>query len=196
VIAVEWYDLNHGFLSPTYPSERQEPEAIMFGMSAEAVTLIRQSREILGKKVLLIGSDYFKMDQLKKAGLDISENTLLPLSGFHIIDSKARHDFSKKFNERFKAEPETYAACVHDEVLWLTRAMEIAGSSTDMFKVRQAADKAITDLESQDRLIGGAHGGFLPNGQAKKYLISSNILRDGKLVRLKTITELKEIGLE
>jgi branched-chain amino acid transport system substrate-binding protein len=198
VIAVEWYDLNSTDFYPQLTRLKgKNPEAIMFGgMSAEAVTLIRQSREILGKKVLLIGSDYFKMDQLKKAGLDISENTLLPLSGFHIIDSQARHDFAKKFNERFKAVPETYAAIARDEILWLSRAVEIAGTSTDVFKIREAADRAMAELESQGRLIGGAHGGFLPNGQAKKYLISSNILQDGKLVRLKTITQLKEIGLE
>jgi ABC-type branched-subunit amino acid transport system substrate-binding protein len=198
VIAAEWYELKSTDFYPQLTRlKAKNPEAIMFGgMAAEAVTLIRQSREILGKKVLLIGSDYFKMDQLKKAGLEVSENTLVPLSGFHIINTKARHDFFRKFKDRFGAEPETYAACVHDEVLWLSRAMEMAGTEKDVFKVREAADPAMRELETQERLIGGAHGGFLPSGQAKKYYISTNVLREGKLVRLKMITDLKEIGLE
>jgi branched-chain amino acid transport system substrate-binding protein len=198
VIAVEWYELKSTDFYPQLTRlKAKTPEAIMFGgMSAEAVTLIRQSREILGKKVLLIGSDYFKLDQLKKAGLDVSENTMIPLSGFHIIDSKARNDFYKKFQDRFGAEAETYGACAHDEVLWLSRAIEIAGTNEDAFKIRDAADQAMRELEAQGLLIGGAHGGFLPNGQAKKYYISTNILRDGKLERLKMITDLKEIGLE
>lgn len=198
IIAVEWYDLNSTDFYPQLTRiKAKNPDAVKFGgMSAEAVTLIRQSREVLGKKILLIGSDYFKMDQLKKAGLDVSENTLIPLSGFHIIDTKARNDFFKRFKERFAAEPETYAACAHDEILWLSRAVEIAGTEKDVFKIREAADRAMIELESQGRLIGGVHGGFLPNGVGKKCYNSANILRDGKLVRLKTIEDLKEIGLE
>jgi len=196
VVAVEWYDLNSTDFYPQLTRlKSKNPEAIQFGgMSAEAVTLIRQAREILGKKVLLIGSNYFKLDQLKKAGLDVSENTLIPLSGFHVIDTKARNDFFQKFKDRFQAEPETYAALIHDEILYMTRAAEIAGTATDVYKVREAVDKAMVELESQGRLIAGAHGGFLPSGLAKKYYNSANLLRDGKLVRVKTISDLKEIG--
>ena len=198
VIAAEWYELKSTDFYPQLTRlKAKNPEAIMFGgMSAEAVSLIRQSREILGKKVLLIGSDYFKMDQLKKAGMDVSENTMIPLSGFHIIESKARNDFFQKFKDRFGAEAETYAACAHDEVLWLSRAMEIAGTPEDVYKIREAADPAMRELEGKGYLIGGAHGGFLPNGQAKRYYVSTNVIRDGKTVRLKMITDLKEIGLE
>jgi branched-chain amino acid transport system substrate-binding protein len=198
VIAVEWYELKSTDFYPQLTRlKAKNPETLMFGgMSAEAVILIRQSREILGKKVLLIGSDYFKMEQLKKAGLEVSENTMIPLSGFHIIDSPARQSFYKKFQDRFRAEAETYGACAHDEVLWISRAMEIAGTNIDAFKIREAADQAMRELEAKGLLIGGAHGGFLPNGQAKKYYIGTNILRDGKLERLKMITDLKEIGLE
>ncbi|HYB21918.1 MAG TPA: hypothetical protein VEH09_13365, partial [Thermodesulfobacteriota bacterium] len=127
-------------------------------------------------------------------GLDVSENTLIPLSGFHVIDTKARNDFFQKFKDRFQAEPETYAALIHDEILYMTRAAEIAGTATDAYKVREAVDKAMVELESQGRLIAGAHGGFLPSGLAKKYYNSANLLRDGKLVRVKTISDLKEIG--
>ena len=97
----------------------KNPDVIQFGgAAAEAVNLIRQAREVLGKKVLLMGSDYFKFDQLKKAGLDVWENTLIPLSGFDVIDNKAHEEFVKEYKARFGAEPETYSGLVHDEILY------------------------------------------------------------------------------
>jgi branched-chain amino acid transport system substrate-binding protein len=198
VVAVEWYDLGSTDFYPQLTQlKAKNPDVIQFGgAAAEAVTLIRQAREILGKEILLMGSDYFKLDQLKKAGLEVSENTLIPLSGFHLIDNKAHEEFFKKYKDRFGSDPETYAGIVHDEMLYLTRAAEIAGTATDAFKIRESVDKAMVELGGQGRLISGAHGGFLPSGVAKNYYISSNLMQNGKLVRKMTISSLKEIGLE
>lgn len=198
IVAVEWYDMGSTDFYPQLTRlKAKNPDGIQIGgAAAEVVTLIRQAREVLGKKILILGSDYVKFDQLKKAGMEVSENTLIPLSGFHVIDNKARTEFIKKYKDRFSSDPETYAAILRDEMLYLTRAAEIAGTATDPFKIREAVDKAIVELDTQGRLISGAHGGFLPSGVAKNYYISSNLLQNGKLVRIKTISSLKEIGLE
>jgi len=142
-----------------------KPDAILLiGASEPAALIIKQARE-LGFKGKFILGDQAKLDEMEKVvSIDKMEGTIAVTPLYHrpIKDAPA---FSTAYKKRFgEAEVTTFESASHYETVYLLAyAMEIAGTVSDVRKIRAAIPQAIP-LEKRGTLAPTGVSGLRDNG--------------------------------
>ncbi len=142
-----------------------KPDAILLiGASEPAGLIVKQARE-LGYKGKFILGDQAKLDEMiKVVPVDKLEGTIAvtPLTNRPIKDAPA---FAKAYRKRFgEAEVSTFESASHYESVYiLAYAMEIAGTVSDVAKIRAAMPK-IFPLEMRGTLAPTGVYGIRDNG--------------------------------
>jgi branched-chain amino acid transport system substrate-binding protein len=142
-----------------------KPDAILLiGASEPAALIVKQARE-LGFQGKFILGDQAKLDEMiKVVAIEKLEGTIAvtPLDNRPIKDAPA---FTKAYKKRFgEAEVSTFEAASHFESLYiLAYAMEIAGTISDVQKIRAAIPK-VFPLEKRGTLAPTGVFGLRDNG--------------------------------
>ena len=141
------------------------PDAILLiGPSEPAALIVKQARE-LGFKGKFILGDQAKLDEMQKVvSLDKMEGTIAVTPLYHrpIKDAPA---FSAAYKKRFgEGEVSTFESASHYETVYLLAyAMEIAGTVSEVKKIRAALPQALP-LEKRGTLAPTGVFGLRDNG--------------------------------
>lgn len=105
-------------------------DAIFFGGYApQAAPMVRQMRALGMKDIKLLGGDTLCSPEMAKLGGDAVGENVLCAQGGAILDKVATGPaFQKRFQERFKAAPDVYAASFYDQTMFIAQAMKAANS--------------------------------------------------------------------
>jgi branched-chain amino acid transport system substrate-binding protein len=142
-----------------------KPDAILLiGASEPAGLIVKQARE-LGYQGKFILGDQAKLDEMTKVvSIDKLEGTIAvtPLTNRPIKDAPT---FGKAYQKRFgEAEATTFESASHYESVYiLAYAMEIAGTNSDVAKIR-AAIPQVFPLEKRGTLAPTGVYGLRDNG--------------------------------
>jgi len=114
-----------------------KPEGIFVpGYYTEAGLICRQAKE-LGMNVPIFGGDGWESAKLVEIGGEAVEGTFFSTHFSPKQKSAAVQEFTKKFTDRYKVEPDAMAALGYDSALLLADAIKRAGT-TDGPKLREA----------------------------------------------------------
>jgi len=114
-----------------------QPEGIFVpGYYTEAGLICRQAKE-LGMNVPIFGGDGWESAKLVEIGGEAVEGTFFSTHFSPKQKSAAVQEFTKKFTDRYKVEPDAMAALGYDSALLLADAIKRAGT-TDGPKLREA----------------------------------------------------------
>ncbi|MES2743623.1 MAG: branched-chain amino acid ABC transporter substrate-binding protein [Pseudomonadota bacterium] len=104
-------------------------EAIFFGGYApQGAPMARQMRQ-LGMSAKLLGGDTICTAEMGKLGGDaVADNVLCSQGGAILDKASGGPAFQAKFNQRFKQNPDVYAASFYDATLLFAQAMQKADS--------------------------------------------------------------------
>ena len=105
-------------------------DAIFFGGYApQAAPMVRQMRALGMKEVKLLGGDTLCSPEMAKLGGDaVGENVLCAQGGAMLDKVASGPAFQKRYQARFKAAPDVYAASFYDQTLFIAQAMKAANS--------------------------------------------------------------------
>lgn len=105
-------------------------DAIFFGGYApQAAPMVRQMRALGMKDVKLLGGDTLCSPEMAKLGGDaVGENVLCAQGGAMLDKVASGPAFQKRYQARFKAAPDVYAASFYDQTLFIAQAMKAANS--------------------------------------------------------------------
>jgi branched-chain amino acid transport system substrate-binding protein len=154
-----------------------KPDAILLiGASEPAALIVKQARE-LGYKGRFILGDQAKLDEMTKVvSVDKLEGTIAvtPLTNRPIKDAPA---FSKAYQKRFgEAEVSTFESASHYETIYiLAYAMEIAGTISDVGKIR-AAMPQVFPLEKRGTLAPTGVYGLRDNGAQLRITYGTEVI--------------------
>jgi branched-chain amino acid transport system substrate-binding protein len=154
-----------------------KPDAILLvGASEPAALIIKQARE-LGYKGKFILGDQAKLDEMVKVvSIDKMEGTIAVTPLYHrpIKDAPA---FTKNYQKRFgEAEVSTFEAASHYESVYLLAyAMEVAGTTSDVQKIRAAMPKALP-LEKRGTLAPTGLTGIRENGAQLRITYGTEVI--------------------
>jgi branched-chain amino acid transport system substrate-binding protein len=154
-----------------------KPDAILLvGPSEPAALIIKQARE-LGFKGKFILGDQAKLDEMVKVvTIDKMEGTIAVTPLYHrpIKDAPA---FTKNYQKRFgEGEISTFEAASHYESVYLLAyAMEVAGTTTDVQKIRAAMPKALP-LEKRGTLAPTGLTGIRENGAQLRITYGTEVI--------------------
>jgi len=154
-----------------------KPDAILLiGASEPAALIIKQARE-LGFKGKFILGDQAKLDEMEKVvSIDKMEGTIAvtPLHHRPIKDAPA---FSKAYKKRFgEAEITTFESASHYETVYLLAyAMEIAGTTSDVRKIRAALPQVLP-LEKRGTLAPTGVTGLRDNGAQLRITYGTEVI--------------------
>ena len=142
-----------------------KPDAILLiGASEPCGLIVKQARELSFQGKFILG-DQAKLDEITKVvAIEKLEGTIAVTPLYHrpIKDSPT---FTKAFKKRFgEAEISTFESASHYESVYiLAYAMEIAGTTTDVAKIR-AAMAQVFPLEKRGTLVPTGVSGLRDNG--------------------------------
>ena len=154
-----------------------KPDAILLiGASEPAALIIKQARE-LGFKGKFILGDQAKLDEMEKVvSAEKMEGTIAVTPLYHrpIKDAPA---FSKAYKKRFgEAEVTTFESASHYETVYLLAyAMEIAGTTSDVKKIRAAMPQVIP-LEKRGTLAPTGVSGLRDNGAQLRITYGTEVI--------------------
>ncbi len=154
-----------------------QPDAILLiGASEPTALIVKQARE-LGFKGRFILGDQAKLDEMAKViSVDKLEGTIAVTPLFHrpIKDAPA---FTKAYQKRFgEGEVSTFEAASHYETLYLLGyAMEVAGTTSDVQKIRAAMPRAIP-LEKRGTLAPTGLTGIRENGAELRITYGTEVI--------------------
>jgi branched-chain amino acid transport system substrate-binding protein len=133
------------------------------------IRIAKQARES-GIKAKLIFTEHFKQKTIDSLGRDKLEGTLFTgsYSTFSSITVEGTPEKCIKYHERYlKRWPGTYLSSTgiygYNWVYYVTKAMQLAGSTTDVFKVRAMSGRAIHEGSGE---LTMDYGGFTKGGRA------------------------------
>ncbi len=113
------------------------------------IRIAKQAREA-GIKSKLLFTEHFKQKTIDSLGIDKLEGTLFTgsYSTFSSMTVEGIPEKCLKYHERYlKRWPGTYLSSTgiygYNWVYYITKAIQLAGTTTDVFKVRAMCDKAI-----------------------------------------------------
>jgi len=154
-----------------------KPDAILLiGASEPTALIVKQARE-LGFSGRFILGDQAKLDEMTKVvSVDKLEGTIAvtPLTNRPIKDAPA---FSKAYQKRFgEAEVSTFESASHYETIYiLAYAMEIAGTVSDVGKIR-AAIPQVFPLEKRGALAPTGVFGLRDNGAQLRITYGTEVI--------------------
>jgi len=154
-----------------------KPDGILLiGASEPAGLIVKQARE-LGYKGKFILGDQAKLDEMTKVvSIDKLEGTIAvtPLTNRPIKDAPA---FGKAYQKRFgEAEAPTFESASHYETVYiLAYAMEIAGTVSDVIKIR-AAIPQVFPLEKRGTLAPTGVYGLRDNGAQLRITYGTEVI--------------------
>lgn len=122
-------DKSTDFLAILTNLKAKNPEAIFFGGYApQAAPMARQMKQ-LGLKAKLLGGDTLCSPEVGKLGGDAVNDTVFCAQGGTMLDKiEAGAAFKAKYKERFKRDPDAYAASYYDQTMLIGSAMQKADS--------------------------------------------------------------------
>jgi ABC-type branched-subunit amino acid transport system substrate-binding protein len=122
-------DKSTDFLAILTNLKAKNPEAIFFGGYApQAAPMARQMKQ-LGLKAKLLGGDTLCSPEVGKLGGDAVNDTVFCAQGGTMLDKiDAGAAFKAKYKERFKRDPDAYAASYYDQTMLIGNAMAKAES--------------------------------------------------------------------
>lgn len=133
------------------------------------IRISKQTREA-GIKAKLLFTEHFKQKTIDSLGIDKLEGTLFTgsYSTFSSMSVEGTPEKCLKYHERYlKRWPGTYLSSTgiygYNWVYYLTKAMQLAGTTTDVFKIRTMCDKAIREGSGEFTMD---YGGFTRGGRA------------------------------
>ena len=154
---------------------------------AEACGRIAKQIRELGYKGTLAFTNTFSKPGMKIAGMDNLEGCIISAGVMGLLstapETKGISKAALKFRENyFKRWPKQKAFCSptpwgYNWVYYTTRAMEIAGTVTDAYKVRAAAGQAIAE---KDYVLGIK--GWTKGGRGYGYMLGTTTVKNGKVV--------------
>lgn len=148
------------FYSQLTSIKSKNPDGIQLGgFTGDAPVLLRQTREILGD-IRLFGCDYYKTDTFKKVG-KLAQGFIFTQACIHVIETPEKEAFVKEYTARGGIDP-IWGSLGYERVRCYARAMEIAITTTDVKKIRNAMEKAAKEAVT----LGGVTE-WLPNGDIK-----------------------------
>jgi branched-chain amino acid transport system substrate-binding protein len=154
-----------------------KPDAILLiGPSEPAALIVKQARE-LGFKGKFILGDQAKLDEMEKVvSIDKMEGTIAVTPLYHrpIKDAPA---FSKAYKKRFgEVEVTTFESASHYETVYLLAyAMEIAGTISDVKKIR-AAIPQVFPLEKRGTMTPTGVFGLRENGAQLRITYGTEVI--------------------
>ena len=133
------------------------------------IRIAKQAREA-GIKSKLIFCEHFKQKTIDSLGIDKLEGSLFTgsYSTFSSMTVEGTPEKCVKYHERYlKRWPGTYLSSTgiygYNWVYYITKAMVLAGTTTDIFKIRTLCDKAIHEGTGQ---LTMDYKGFTKGGRA------------------------------
>jgi len=122
-------DKSTDFLAILTNLKAKNPEAIFFGGYApQAAPMARQMKQ-LGLKAKLLGGDTLCSPEVGKLGGDAVNDTVFCAQGGTMLDKiEGGAAFKAKYKERFKRDPDAYAASYYDQPKLIGSAMQKADS--------------------------------------------------------------------
>ena len=114
------------------------PDAVVVaGYYQEGGLILKKMRE-MGMNQPVLGDNGFVSPELVKIAGAAADNVYVSSMWSADRASQATKDFVKNFREKYRHDPDNFAACAYVSVKLAAKAMEDAGTTTDAKKIRDA----------------------------------------------------------
>ena len=155
-----------------------KPDAIMVAsLYQEAALILKKARE-LGINVPIVGNNGFNSPQLIKSAGKAADGSIMASPWFPGKEDANVKKFVASFKEKFKKEPDQFAAQSYDALKIMVSALEKSGSNTDRKKLRDSL-ATIKDFP-------GVTGKFAFDAKRNPAMdVTVLIVKDGQFVELK-----------
>jgi branched-chain amino acid transport system substrate-binding protein len=119
------------FTSELYKIKYSKPDGIFIaGYSSEAAFVVRQARGI-GIDLPIIGTDGISSEEFILLGKETVEGVRFNGFFYNGIQENGSEEFTKRFQDRYHKEPDSYAALAYDSAQLLIQAMKKNGASRE-----------------------------------------------------------------
>ncbi len=155
-----------------------QPDAIMVaGLYQEAALILKKAREI-GLNVPVVGNNGFNSPQLIKAAGSAAEGAIVASPWYPGKDDATVKNFIAAYKAKYNKEPDQFAAQAYDALYIIADALEKAGTTSDVKKVRDSL-AAVKDFH-------GVTGNFAFDANRNPAMdVTVLIVKDGKFTELK-----------
>ena len=155
-----------------------KPDAIMVAsLYQEAALILKKAREI-GINVPVVGNNGFNSPQLIKSAGKAADGSIMASPWFPGKEDANVKKFVAAYKERFKKEPDQFAAQAYDALKIIASALEKSGSNSDRKKLRDSL-ATIKDFP-------GVTGKFAFDAQRNPAMdVTVLIVKDGQFIELK-----------
>lgn len=166
----------------------KNPDAIQLGgYPGDTALVLRQTREILGN-IQRFADDFYKTDVCQQVG-DLADGLFLVQTMIHVIETPEKEKFINRYKKLGGIDP-TWGQLSYEKVRCFARAMEVANTTTDALKIRNAMQAAAKDAVT----LGGVKE-WLPNGDVKQATVGvfQWDASKGKVVKIRLINSLDDL---
>jgi len=184
----EWTSGNPSFAAQIAAMTRSNPDVILIrGYPADNARMIRQARELGYAGPIVSNSGMSAKDvedaQAAEAMKDVVE-IVAPVVSDLILGGRNK-ELAQKFEDAYQAkfgQPSgLLSVSAYDAVFILTRAMEKAGTTTDVAKIKEALDAlTVSDLPELVDPIKPFEGGRIFQNRQAQFITVVRAWRDGK----------------
>ena len=168
ILDIEYVKANKGvdFMTELTKIKGYNPDCLyILAMEEPNARIAKQAREA-GIKAKLLFNVHFKQKIVDEVGIGNLEGTLFAGSPTTLISTAplGTSDIYLKYRDRYmKRWPGEYISAtgpyIYHWVYYITRAMELAGTTTDVYKVRQACNQAAAETDVVMDFEGYTKGG-------------------------------------
>ena len=155
-----------------------KPDAIMLACLYQEAALIAKKAREMGITIPIVGNNGINSPQyIKSAGI-ASDNSVVASPWFPGKEDAGVKKFVAAYKERFKKEPDQFAAQAYDALKIMASALEKSGSNTDRKKLR--------DSLSTIKDFPGVTGKFAFDAKRNPAMdVTVLIVKDGQFIELK-----------
>ena len=155
-----------------------KPDAIMLACLYQEAALIAKKAREMGITIPIVGNNGINSPQyIKSAGI-ASDNSVVASPWFPGKEDAGVKKFVAAYKERFKKEPDQFAAQAYDALKIMAAALEKSGSNTDRKKLRDS----LTTIKD----FPGVTGKFAFDAKRNPAMdVTVLIVKDGQFIELK-----------
>ncbi|NMC33106.1 MAG: ABC transporter substrate-binding protein [Veillonellaceae bacterium] len=155
-----------------------KPDAIVVASLYQEAALIAKKARELGINVPIVGNNGFNSPQFIKSAGKAADGAIMASPWFPGKEDATVKKFVAAFKEKYKKEPDQFAAQAYDALKIMATALEKSGSNTDRKKLRDTL-AAIKDFP-------GVTGKFAFDAQRNPAMdVTVLIVKDGQFTELK-----------
>lgn len=155
-----------------------KPDAIMLACLYQEAALIAKKAREMGITIPIVGNNGINSPQYIKSAGNASDNSVVASPWFPGKEDAGVKKFVAAYKERFKKEPDQFAAQAYDALKIMASALEKSGSNTDRKKLRDSL-ATIKDFP-------GVTGKFAFDAKRNPAMdVTVLIVKDGQFIELK-----------